>query len=204
MADKKNIIVGAARVWIGTANAAKPAFVAATSYNVTLAGASGWRDAGYTQEGVEFNNEPEFGDVEVDQLLDSARTHKTSQQNTIATTFAEATLENLLVVWGQQDGTLSGASSDTTQVLTVVGGALGEAPIERQLIIVGNGRENPTTHYYNERTYHFTRALSVEASAHALRRSEATVFPVTFRLLPDDNGNYGTFTERARSTTWTV
>jgi hypothetical protein len=203
MADKKNIIVGAARVWIGTAAAAKPAFVAATSYNVTLAGATGWRDAGYTQEGVEFSNEPEFGDVEVDQLLDSARIHKTSQRNTIATTFAEATLENLLVVWGQQDGTLSGASN-ASQVLTVVSGALGEAPLERQLIVVGNGRENPTTGFYNERTYHFSRALSVESSSFAQRRSEATVFPVTFRLLPDNNGNYGTFTERPRDTAWTT
>ena len=202
MANSKNIIVGASRVWIGSKSAVKPALAAGTSYNTTLASAAGWRDVGFTQEGVEFSNEPEFGDVEVDQLLDSARTFKSGVRNSINTTFAEATLENLLVVWGQQDTTLSTVGGNS--VLTVVGGALGEAPLERQLIIVGNGTENASNGFYNERSYHFTRAISVESSSFAQRRAEATVFPVSFRLLPGGGeGNpYGTFTERER--TWAV
>jgi hypothetical protein len=196
LGEKKNIIVGASRVWIGTPAAVAPAFDDGESYNETVDAQAGWRNAGFTQEGVEFSYEPEFGDVEVDQLMDSARTHKTSQRNTIATTFAEATLENLLVVWGQQGETLVSTASQST--LTIVSGELGEAPNERQLIVVGNGVEGPEG--YNERVYHFERVLSVESSSFAQRRSEATVFPVTFRLLPDDFGNYGTFTERPR--TW--
>lgn len=196
MASSKNIIVGAGRVFIGLASADKPAFAAGTSYNETLAGATGWRDAGYTQEGVEFNNEPEFTDVPVDQLLDSARIFKSGQRNTVSTTFAEATLENLLVVWGQTDATLTTASSSST--LNLMAGELGQAPNERQLIVVGNGKEN-NDGVFDERTYHFYRAISVEASSFAQRRNEATVFPVSFRLLPNDDGSYGTFHERARN-----
>lgn len=204
MADNKNIIVGAARVWIGTAAAVKPAFAAQTSYNVTLNSASGWRDAGYTQEGIEFSNEPEFADVEVDQLMDAALVFKTGQTNTLSTTFAEATLENLLVVWGQQDSSLVASTTSTPAVLTVLGGQLGEAPIERQLIVVGNGKRNAATGYYNERTYHFTRAISVDQSSIAQRRTENSAIAVSFRLLPaDTTGNpYGTFIDRERTATW--
>ena len=195
LGESKNIIVGASVVWIGTAIAAKPAVVGGTSYNQTLSTAPGWRNAGFTQEGVEFSNEPEFTGVQVDQLLDDAKQVKTGISNSINTTFAEATFENLLVVWGQSDSTLTTASGVST--LNIVSGELGEAPQERQLIVVGNGREGAAG--YNERAYHFKRAISVESSSFAQRRSEATVFPVSFRLLPDDNGSYGTFTERARA-----
>ena len=197
LGESKNIIVGASVVWIGTAAAVKPAVVAGTSYNATLSALNGvgWRNAGFTQEGVEFSNEPEFTGVQVDQLLDDAKQVKTGISNSINTTFAEATFENLLVVWGQSDGTLTTTSGVST--LNIVSGELGEAPQERQLIVVGNGREGAAG--YNERAYHFKRAISVESSSFAQRRSEATVFPVSFRLLPDDNGSYGTFIESARA-----
>jgi len=196
LGESKNIIVGASVVWIGEATAVKPSVEAGKSYNETLSTAAGWRNAGYTQEGVEFSNEPEFTGVQVDQLLDDAKQVKTGISNSINTTFAEATFENLLVVWGQSDGTLTNASGVST--LNIVSGELGEAPQERLLIVVGNGLEG--SNGYNERVYHFKRAISVESSSFAQRRGEATVFPVSFRLLPDDNGSYGTFTERAR--TW--
>lgn len=200
MADKKNIIVGAARFWVGTAAAVKPAPVAATSYNVTLAATTGWRDVGYTQEGVEFSNEPDFSDVEVDQLMDSARTYKSGQKNMIKTTFAEATLENLLVVWGQQTATISSTTSSTT--LSVVSGDLGQAPLEVQLFIVGNGKEDVATGYFNERSYYFSRAVSTDNSSIAQRRNENQAISVSFRLLPDSIGTYGTFFDRTRTANW--
>lgn len=203
MADKKNLIVGAAQFYVGTSAAVKPPAAANTSYNTTLTAASGWTNVGYTQEGVEVSYEPEYGDVEVDQLLDSGRIFKTSQRVTVNTTFAEATLENLIIVWGQSDATLrssSDAGGAYTEV-TIQGGNLGESPLERQLIIVGNGKEKAGAGYYNERTYHAIRALSVESSSFALRRSEATVFPVSFRLLPSDAADapYGTIRDRVRN-----
>lgn len=206
MADKLNIIVGAAQFWIGTAAASLPNWVAATSFNTTLAATTGYRNVGYTQDGVEVSYSPEYTGVEVDQLLDDAKLFKTRQTLSINTTFAEATLENLLVVWGQSGTTLtsSGTGDNAVKDLVMVGGELGSSPVERQVIAVGNGTEKSGAGYYNERTYIATRAISVEESAHALRRSEATTLPVSFRLLPSDDAQnpYGRIHDRVRTDAW--
>ena len=102
--DSKNIIVGAASIFIKadgpvdpTGAGQLPSFVAGQSYRETLnAGVAPWRNVGYTQNGLELTITPDFGEVEVDQLLDSAKIYKQGMQVTLNTTFAEATLENLL------------------------------------------------------------------------------------------------------------
>lgn len=220
MANKKNVIVGAARLFVadqyttgGSPTAiVVPAAVAATPFTTTMAAATNWRDVGYTQDGLEISYEPTFDDVEVDQLLDSARVFKTSQRVMLNTTFAEATLENLLIVWAQRTGSLvypatpPDATTGETATFTIEGGNLGESPIERQLVAVGNASESASLNgYYNERTYIAKRAISTDTSAFAVRRAEATVFPVSFRLLPDDTvtrAPYGTIRDRARTSAW--
>lgn len=206
MADKLNIIVGAAQFWIGTAAATVPNWAAATSFNTTLGATAGFRNVGYTKEGVEVTYTPEYTGVEVDQLLDDAKLFKTRQTLSINTTFAESTLENLLVVWGQSATTLtsSGTGDNAVQDLVIVGGELGSSPVERKIVAVGNGTEKSGAGYYNERTYIANRAISVEESAHAMRRSEETMLPVSFRLLPDDTTSnpYGRVHDRVRTDTW--
>ncbi len=102
--DSKNIIVGAAALFVHSsgplpdpATADMPAF-AAESYKDTLMSTGGekWRNVGYTQNGMEITITPDFGEVEVDQLLDSAKIFKQGMEVMLNTTFAEATLENLL------------------------------------------------------------------------------------------------------------
>lgn len=202
LGSKKNIVVGAAEVFIGTASAELPVPVNGVSYAKTLDDTAGFESAGFTSEGVEFSNEPEYTGVAVDQLLDEAKLFKTGIRNSLNTTFAEATLENLLVVWGQANDTLStsGTGSNAVTTLDVVSGELGEAPHERQVVIVGNGVEQESDNRYRERVWRFRRAISVESSSFAARRSEATTYPVSFRLLPGDDGKYGEFLERDR--TW--
>ena len=113
----------------------------------------------------------------------------------IATEMSEGTLENTLVVFGQKKATLDSG------VLGLAGGALGEAPTERQLIAVGQA---PTTASPNsERVYYARRVLSVQQSQFSLARTTATTFPVTFRLLPDasySGSEYGKIIDR----TWTA
>lgn len=203
--NKKNIIVGAAQVFIGPSGTTRPP-EGAGSYRATLdAGANGsttgngtavsdWRDVGYTQDGLEVATDPSFGEVEVDQLLDSAKIFKDGMGLSISTTFAEATLLNLLVAWGQAGSTLTSTASDKT--FEIDGGALGEAPLERGLIAVGNGPEKTSSNAYSERFYHAYRVLSVEGSSHSLARADATVLPVTFRALPESNGKYGIIRDR--------
>lgn len=203
MATKKNIIIGAARVYIGPAldpvnDAAGLTAMKATgaTKQVTLmAGETpDWRDVGYTQDGLEVSTDPSWGEVEVDQLLDSAKIFKDGMTLSISTTFAEATLENLLVAWGQRDSFLSNTS--VLKEIEIDGGSLGEPPLERGLIAVGNAPEKTGTNAYGERTYFAYRVLSVESSAHSLARADATTVPVTFRALPADNGKYGSVRDR--------
>lgn len=198
LGTSKNVIMGAAQVFVAATTVAKPAYAGTTPYADTVQGTVGFRNVGYTQEGVEVSYEPEYTGVEVDQVLDEVRLGKTSMRVSVNTTFAEATLENLIISWGQADSTKTSSAGNTT-VVTVIPGALGEAPLERQLVIIGNGPE-VTPGKYSERTYHVTRAISTESSSHALRRAEATVFPVSFRLLPDESKGssapYGTIVDR--------
>lgn len=211
---KKNIIVGAARVYLGPATSAtaslaasKPAFVGGTRYSTTMEGANGttstgvgtlvtnWRELGYTQDGLEVATDPSWGEVEVDQLLDSAKIFKDGMSLSISTTMAEATLENLLVAWGQAASTLSSVGPNENEI-AIDGGALGEAPLERGLVAIGNAPEQAAANAYGERVYQAFRVLSVEATSFTNSRGEAMTVPVTFRALPADNGRYGSVRDR--------
>ena len=222
MADVKNIIVGAADMWISkTGLANRPATftpVTATPSATTLgADTTNWRNMGYTTEGLELSYEPDYGEVAVDQLLDAARLFKQGLKVTLKTSLAEATLENMQVAFGQEDSvtTYSGSTQSVTSALTVSsanstatlnisGGALGTAPVERTLVAIGNapsklgsGQGTGGTDYIDagsikkkERVYIARRVVSMDTVSHGLKRGDATVFPVTFRCLPDDSDAY--------------
>jgi len=138
-----------------------------------------YRNVGYTNNGLQVTYNPSYGSVTVDQLLDSAKLFKETMEVMIATEMAEGTLENVLAVFGQASSTLT----DSGKKLGLAGGALGEAPTERQLIAVGQAptsESDPKT----ERVYYARRVLSVQQSQFSLARNAASTFPVTFRLLP--------------------
>lgn len=215
MPNVKNIIIGAAAVWLsdldstesawfnvdGSLGPALPAGTPGTTLVPALNGSANFRNVGFTSEGVEVSYEPDYGDVEVDQLLDSAKLFKQSMRVMVNTTFAEATLENLMVVWGQQTasytpGAAVTGTSDT--VLNVEGGALGDEPVERSVVFVGPAPRS-NAGIKRERVYHVRRSLSVESTAHALRRNEPTALPVSFRALPDPSqsgAEYGIVRDR--------
>src|ERR1041384_38916 len=199
----KNIIIGAAAVYLSaedstewTSAPALPTVSGTGSYVPALDGSANWRHTGFTSEGVEVSYEPDYGEVEVDQLLDSAKLFKQSMRVMVNTTFSEATLENLLVVWGQQNDTYD--TTATEETLAIAAGSLGDEPTERSVAFVGPApRADAGTK--RERIYHVRRALSIESSSHSLRRNEATVFPVSFRLLPDPSFSgqeYGVIKDR--------
>jgi hypothetical protein len=78
-------------------------------------------------------------------------------------------------------------------------GALGSEPVERALVFIGNAPRAASSGKKRERVYHARRVLNVEASSHSYRRNEATVFPVSFRLLPDpafSGAEYGIIVDR--------
>ncbi len=170
------------------------------TYLEGLEKSANWRGTGYTTEGLELSYEPDYGDVEVDQLLDSARIYKQSMRVSLNTTLVEATLENLIVAWGQEASSLEGSLTVAVgeQTLTIEGGSLGDAPVERSLVAVGPAPKSGASRV--ERVYQAFRVLSVENTTVALRRNEATMFPVSFRCLPNDNADYGVIKDRKVTT----
>jgi hypothetical protein len=220
----KNILVGASPLYISnsdstvtgyvenqepgiakTAVAGKkdgvPAFSSSASYRTTLDAAqavtdNAYRNVGYTNNGLQITYNPTYDSVTVDQLLDTAKLFKSAMEVMIATEMAEGTLENVLVVFGQGQSTLTNAG----KTLGLEAGALGIAPTERQLVAIGQA---PTdTSATTERIYYARRVLSVQQSQFSLARNTPTSFPVTFRLLPDagyTGSEYGKIIDR----TWT-
>ena len=194
--SSNDIIVGAAALFTyeagALADADRPAFVAGTSYKDTLQGDADFRNVGYTMNGLEIQFQPDFGEVAVDQVLDVAKLFKQGMQVNLNTTFAESTLENLLFALAGKEADLSVVSSNPT--LNLSAGDIGDVPVERGLIAVGPGTGDATENI--ERVYVAYRALSIESVAVSAKRDEATMFEVSFRLLPNDNGSYGKIVDR--------
>jgi len=225
-ADVKNIIVGAAALFVsvGSGNnrpnttTASLFDTASQSARAKLLGASAtWRDLGYTNNGLEVSYEPGYNDVMVDQLLDAARLFKSTLKVMLKTELAEGTLQNLNLVFGQQEsqytysgsvgsasnvvtGTYTGTSTGSA-ILSLAAGSLGDAPVERSIVAIGNAPGNLTTTASgapvsasaakrSERVYVARRVVQIEVTSHSLKRDAATTFPVQFRCLPDDDDKY--------------
>ena len=174
-----------------------PAFVAGTNYADTVESASAsWRNVGYTMNGLEVQFQPDFGEVQVDQLLDVAKLYKQGMQVSMVTAFAEATLENLVVAIATADSNYT--TSSGIKNLDVTAGDLGDVPVERALIAVGPGSGDPTATGAAkvERVYVGHRVLSIENVTVSAKRDEPSMYEVTFRLLPAANGSYGKIVDR--------
>ena len=197
--SSNDIIVGAAALFTyedgALADADMPAYAAGDSYKDTLADDADFRNVGYTMNGLEIQFQPDFGEVAVDQVLDVAKLFKQGMQVNLNTTFAESTLENLLFSLAGKETDLATVASNPT--LRLSAGDIGDVPVERGLVAVGPGTGNAAVNI--ERVYVAYRALSIENVSVSAKRDEATMFEVSFRLLPNDNASYGKIVDR----TWT-
>jgi hypothetical protein len=196
-----NIIVGAAALFTyeqGTlSDGVIPAYVPNVSFKDTLEDnlTGDFRNVGYTSNGLEIQFQPDFGEVQVDQVLDVAKLYKQGMQVNLNTSFAEATLENLVfALAANADKDLSSVNGNPT--LNLSAGELGECPVERGLIAVGPGTGDCDASSSIERVYVAYRALSIESVTVSAKRDEATMFDVSFRLLPNDSGSYGKIVDR--------
>lgn len=239
-ANVKNVLVGAAQIYVSTATGANRPRTDISSGGLNwgtqkatayLDGSANWRDVGYTNTGLEVSYEPGYGEVMVDQLLDAARLFKQTIKVMLKTELTEGTLENVNLVFGQSDPILTYSGSTGTNnttftpapdataaavgaKLNLAAGALGDAPVERSIVAVGNAPGNigtagtpvdVSTITKKERVYIARRVVQVEVTSHGLKRDTATVFPVQFRCLPDDNdlydgAEYGVIIDRVYST----
>ncbi len=199
-----NVIVGAAAFFINDATltpstlSSLAVIDSSESYKTTLSAAATYTNVGYTMNGLELQFQPDFGEVQVDQILDVARLYKQGMQVNLATAFAEATLENLLVALAYSDSKLTGnKNASTGQTLNLSAGDIGDVPVERGIVAVGPGSGDPTTFEDKERIYAAYRALSIENVTVSAKRDEPSMFEVSFRLLPEDtSGSYGKIIDR--------
>ena len=199
-----NIIVGAAAFYVADTTLTPStlvAFGASASFKDTLSTNADYTNVGYTSNGLELQFQPDFGEVSVDQVLDVAKLYKQGMQVNMATAFAEATLENLLIALAFNADELTGNKTQSAGlVLDLSAGDIGECPVERGLVAVGPGTGDCADSAYVERIYSAYRALSIENVTVSAKRDEASMFEVSFRLLPEDvSGSYGKIVDR----TWT-
>jgi len=199
-----NIIVGAAALFVADTTLAPGTLETAVSnesFRETLADDATYTNVGYTMNGLELQFQPDFGEVQVDQILDVAKLYKQGMQVNLATAFAEATLENLLLALAYSDSKLTGnKASSAGRALNLSAGDIGECPVERGIVAVGPGTGDCEDSAYIERVYTAYRALSIENVTVSAKRDEASMFEVSFRLLPEDaSGSYGKIVDR----TWT-
>lgn len=201
-----NIIVGAAAFYVADttlAPATLVAFVGSASFKDTLSTNADYTNVGYTSNGLEMQFQPDFGEVSVDQILDVAKLYKQGMTVTMATAFAEATLENLLIALAYNDDELTGTKSTSAgRVLDLSAGDLGETPVERGIVAIGPGTGQADVSDNVERVYTAYRALSIENVTVSAKRDEASMFEVSFRLLPEDgSGSYGKIVDRTHTAT---
>jgi hypothetical protein len=207
-----NIIVGAAALFTYNdgvlTDADLPAYEAegtvgntTGTYRETLADDADFRNVGYTMNGLEIQFQPDFGEVQVDQVLDVAKLYKQGMQVNLNTAFAEATLENLLFSLAGKDEDLTTSAGATgikagSKTLNMSAGDIGECPVERGLVAVGPGTGDCDPDEQVERIYVAYRALSIESVTVSAKRDEATMYEVSFRLLPNDDASYGKIVDR--------
>lgn len=174
-----------------------------------------WNYVGATQDGVELNYTPDYGEVEVDQVKDALILFNQQVNATMSTNLAEATLENLLFAWGVADEYLQQTANGRVNQFAI--GSPDEEPIERTLAVISKADPYVVTsaddsevdgpfegmgegaRVRRQRLYHARRVISFEGSSLALRRTENTAYPVQFRLLPDPNfrdAEYGVIIDR--------
>ena len=203
-----NIIVGAAALFAFEDGEMTygdlPTAQTGTGYKETLSTDGDFRNVGYTSNGLELTFAPDFGEVSVDQVLDVAKLYKQGMTVNLNTSFAEATLENLLLALARPSTDAfvseSGGAIPGEDTLNLSAGELGECPIERGLVAVGPGTGDCEVGTSIERIYVAYRAISIESVTVSAKRDEATMFDVSFRLLPNDSASYGKIIDRTVAT----
>lgn len=170
-----NIVVGEATVKTGVSNTA-----------MTNADFDSLTDVGATNGGVEISWEPDMVDIEIDQYGDAAKVIQSKVKVMVKTTLAEATLNNLAIAWSYDNAT-GGAdvksNNDGANTKTLLFGTQSVYPFEYALQITGNA-PGSTASVTKTRKFNTKRAVSFTSSMLSMKRAEASMFEVSFRILP--------------------
>ena len=164
----------------------------------------GVKNVGYTTDGLELTITPDIGEVQVDQVLDSARLYKQGMTASVKTSVAEATLENLVYALAYDEADLETGVANVGDRLTLNAGGLGDCPTERGFVAIGVASGDCGA--LEERVYIGYRGLSTEAVTVSAKRDTPSQFDINLRLLPHTfshadegtpaTGSYGRIVDR--------
>lgn len=130
-------------------------------------------DVGPTEGGMAIEKQLDVYEKEVDQVLDAVELVPTKWGVEVSTNLAYATLENLKKVWNEAAAIVDVPATRTLPI------GLRQVLPEHEIIFKGKSPEGLA------RTYTAFRAVFWKASAHSLQKGDKTIFPVSFRCLPD-------------------
>lgn len=128
---------------------------------------------GYTSGGVNLIPTAERMDKETDQSYAPVGVHKIRESFEVRTNLAEATLDNLKIVWEQTEAVVVGAGTRT------LSWGMNSNVIERTLSFEGKSPEGLA------RTFTVHKAVVWDVGEMPHTKDALTVIPVTFRVLPD-------------------
>ena len=180
-----NIVVGEATVKTGTSDT-----------SMTNEDFDTLTDVGATTGGVEISWEPDMVDIEIDQYGDAAKVIQSKVKVIVKTTLSEATLNNLALAWSYDnadDGPDIKMNTTAANTRTMLFGSQSVYPFEYSLQVTGNAPGSSAS-VTKSRKFNTKRAVSFTTSMIAMKRSEATTFEVSFRILPvtgDTGYEYG-------------
>ena len=180
-----NIVVGEATVKTGVSN-----------ITMTNSDFDSLTDVGATQGGLEISWEPDMVDIEIDQYGDAAKVIQSKVKVMVKTTLAEGTLNNLATAWSY-DNADGGAdikvNNDGANTKTLLFGSQSVYPFEYAIQVTGYA-PGSTASVTKTRKFNTKRAVSMTTSMLSMKRAEASVFEVSFRILPvvgDTGYEYG-------------
>ena len=165
-----NLIQGPGTLYVGARYANTSAYTTAAepadaAINTTPQ-ASAWTDIGGTTDGVNAEHAQEWGELQVDQVLDVPDRRQTKRDFTIATNMAEATLENYAIATNESPP-VTGAGFKTWEPTN---GVAAFTPYYRALILDGYAPAG-----FRRRVI-ARRMLSMDPVAFAYKKDGQTVF----------------------------
>lgn len=128
---------------------------------------------GFTSGGVQLVNNTDKMDREVDQSYAPIGIHKIRENFEVRTMLAEATLDNLKLIWEQTEAVIVAGSTRTL--------SWGQNPDVQlhTLEFLGKSPEG------FDRTFFCHKAVVWEVGEMVHQKDALTIIPVTFRVLPD-------------------
>lgn len=178
--DSTNVIVGFGYLYTAPKGTAIPSTVATTQPTSSTWTSGGFTEVGYTDDGVQFEYEPTFKDIEVDESMSPIDVRLIAEKGMVSVKMAEATLLNLVTAIA---GSSLSEGADTT-TLTLGNPA---NPDQGEIVLAFQGPAPVSQVGINAlgRVFYATRAKATAKVTYHAQRKDKVIYNVQWTLLAD-------------------